>query len=135
MIAIAWIVAQAFAASPPACSGPDITIKNVRFSTVRGSASTPDRVVIAADLVNVGTQSQTAPLAQHIELVHDGRVLVKEKVRALRVNEHYLVALRLFRQPNERKEPLEVMVRYVPDDPRARGENCATANDTIQKIF
>lgn len=135
MIAFAWLVAQALGSPAPACTGPDVTIKNVRYSTFRGNGTSPDRIVIVAQVVNVGTLPQTPGVVQHVELLHDGQVVVAERVRALRVGERYVVALRMFRPESQRKEPLDVIVRYVPDDRRARGENCSTANDSLQKIF
>ena len=137
MIAFAWLIAQALTTPlpSPACVGPDIAIANVRYTTFRGNASSPDRIVVAAHVINVGTAAQTPGIAQHVELLHDGRVVVSEPVRALRTGERYLVALRIFRPIADRKDPLDVIVRYVADDRRARGENCATANDSLQKIF
>jgi hypothetical protein len=134
MIAFAWVVAQLLAPAG-ACSGPDIAITKAKYAVVRGNATVPDRIVITADVVNVGTQSQTAGVAQHIELLKDGTVLSSERFRPLRVGERYPVALRLFRPHDQRKDPLEVVVRYVADDRRARGENCNPANDSLQKIF
>jgi len=134
MIAFAWVVAQLLAPTG-ACTGPDIAITKVKFAVVRGNAATPDRIVLTADVVNVGTQSQTGNVAQHVELLHDGAVLASERFRPLRVGERYPVALRLFRPHDQRKDPLEVVVRYVADDRRARGENCNPANDSLQKIF
>ena len=135
MIAFAWLVAQALSSPSPACVGPDISIRNVRYSTVKGIAAAPDRIVISAQVVNIGTLPQSTGVGQHVELLHDGQVLVEERVRALRVGERYIVALRMFRPAAQRKEPLDVIVRYVADDRRARGENCSTANDSLQKIF
>ena len=40
-----------------------------------------------------------------------------------------------FRDPKLRKEPLQVMVRYVLDDRSVAGENCSVANDKMEKIF
>lgn len=135
MLAFAWIIAQALGSPTPACTGPDITVSIVRYAVTKGSATTPDRVVIYANVTNVGEVSQTAGVVQHVELVRDGRRLVSEPVRALRAHEKFLVALRIFREPAERKEPLEVVVRYVPDDRRAKSENCNPTNDSLQKIF
>jgi hypothetical protein len=134
MLAFAWVVAQLLAPAG-ACSGPDIAITQVKYAVVRGNAATPDRIVITADVVNVGTQSQTTGIVQHVELLRDGAVLAAEHFRPLRMGERYPVALRLFRPHAQRKDPLEVVVRYVPDDRRARGENCNPANDSLQKIF
>jgi len=134
MLALAWVVAQLLAPSA-ACSGPDIAITRVRYAVARGNAPLADRIVFSVDVVNVGTQSQTAGAEQHVELLRDGRVLASEHVRPLRLGERYPVALRMFRPHAQRKDPLEIVVRYVPDDRRARGENCSTANDSLQKIF
>jgi hypothetical protein len=134
MLPLALMIAQLMA-PVSACNGPDIAITQLKYAVVRGNATTPDRIVLTADVVNVGTQPQMAGVEQHVELIHDGRVLAIERFRALRVGERYPVALRLFRPHAERKEPLEVVVRYVPDDRRARGENCSKANDSLEKIF
>jgi hypothetical protein len=134
MIAFAWVIAQLLAPAGT-CTGPDIAITKVKYAIVRGNATIPDRIVLTADVVNVGTESQTAGVTQHVELLHDGAVLSSERFRPLRVGERYPVALRLFRPHNQRKDPLEVVVRYVPGDRRARGENCNPANDSLQKIF
>ena len=134
MLAFAWVVAQ-LVAPASACSGPDIAITQVKYAIVRGTETIPDRIVLTADVVNVGTQRQTPRVAQHVELLHDGMVLASERFRPLRIGERYPVALRLFRSHDQRKEPLEVIVRYVPDDRQARGENCNPANDSVQKIF
>ena len=66
MIAVAWLVAQALATGTPACNGPDIAVRNVRYATVRGKGPTPDRIVINADVINVGAVSQTPGVAQHV---------------------------------------------------------------------
>lgn len=134
MLAFAWVVAQLIAPAG-VCTGPDIAITQVKYAIVRGTRTIPDRVVLTADVVNVGTQSQTPDVTQHVELLHDGMVLAAERVRPLRAGERYPVALRLFRTRDQRKDPLEVVVRYVPDDRHARGENCNPANDSLQKIF
>lgn len=134
MLALFWIVAQLSAPASP-CSGPDIAITQVRYAIVRGTATMPDRIVLTADVVNVGSEPQRPGVQQHVELLRDGRILAAEHVRNLRVGERYPVALRMFRPHAQRKEPLEVIVRYVPDDRRARGENCSVANDSVQKIF
>jgi hypothetical protein len=134
MLAFAWVVAQ-LVAPAVACTGPDIAITQVKYAIVRGTQTIPDRIVLTADVVNVGTQSQSAGVTQHVELLHDGMVLASERFRPLRVGERYPVALRLFRTHEQRKDPLEVVVRYVPDDRHARGENCNPSNDSVQKIF
>jgi hypothetical protein len=134
MLPLALIVAQ-LSAPTSACNGPDIAITQIKYAVVRGTTTVADRIVLTADVVNVGTQPQVPGVLQHIELLHDGRVLALERVRPLRVGERYPVALRLFRSHAQRKDPLEVVVRYVADDHRARGENCNTANDSLQKIF
>jgi hypothetical protein len=132
---LAWIVAQALAAPTPTCMGADIALQNLRFASVRGNATTPDRVVITADVVNVGATVQDEKVRQHVELLRDGKVLATEYVRPLRSGERYPVALRIFRNASERKAPLQVLIRYVPDDKRAQRENCNTSNNTIEKIF
>jgi len=134
MLPLALIVTQMLAPAST-CNGPDISITQIKYAVVRGNANVPDRIVLTADVVNVGAQPQVAGVTQHVELLRDGRVLALERVRPLRVGERYPVALRLFRPHAQRKEPLEVVVRYVADDHRARGENCNTANDSLQKIF
>jgi hypothetical protein len=134
MLAFAWVLAQLLAPTA-ACSGPDIAITKVKYAVVRGNPTTPERIVLSVDVVNVGTQAQTSGVEQHVELLRDGHVLASERVRNLRVGERYPVALRIFRPYAERKDPLEVVVRYVPDDARARGQNCNAANDSLQKIF
>jgi hypothetical protein len=135
MLVLAWIVAQALAAPTPTCTGADIALQNLRFSTVRGNATTQDRVVITADVVNIGLAAQSGDAHQHVELLRDGKVLANERVRPLRAGERYPVALRIFRPISERKTPLPVIVRYIPDDERARRENCNPANNSIEKIF
>jgi hypothetical protein len=129
------MIAQAMASPAPSCLGPDINIAIVRYAVIKGSATIPDRVEVYANVSNVSDVSQTPGLTQHVELLREGRKIVSEPVRALRAREKYLVALRLFRNPAERKAPLDVVVRYVPDDRHARNENCNTTNDSLQKIF
>ena len=134
MLGLGLIVAQLLAPAS-ACTGPDIAITQIKYAEVRGSTAVPDRVVLTADVVNVGTRSQMPGIAQHVELLHDGRVLATERVRGLRAGERYPVGLRLFRPHAQRKEPLEIVVRFVADDRRARSENCSTANDSLEKTF
>ena len=130
---MAWLLAQAIAQPSPTCSGADIAVQNVRRLRSRGKDSDADRVVIEADLVNVGGTAQDAKVAQRVELLKDGRVVAVEHVRPLRSGERYPVALRFFSPSDERGSVLHVIVRYVPEDGRA--ENCNLGNNSVEKTF
>ena len=132
MLAFALMIAQALASPTPACVGPDITVTAVTYKiVVKGTATVPDRIVLNANVTNASDVSQTPGVIQHVELLRDGQKVVEEPVRALRAHERDLVALRIFRQPDD-EDPAQVTLRYVPDDSRAR-HGTATTRTTACK--
>jgi hypothetical protein len=138
MIAAAVAVLLALASPPPGCSGPDISVTDMSYHVVKGNAKTqtPDRVLIAADIANVGTRPQQPNVKQHVELVRDGSVVQRQALPPLASGVTYPMQFRIFRDVTARRDPLEVLVRYVLDDPAKSPENnCASGNDALQKIF
>jgi hypothetical protein len=138
MIAVVIAALVALASPDPTCAGPDISVTDLRIKVVKGSAKTdtPDRVLITADLTNVGMAPQRAHVAQHAELVRDGAVVATQTLPSLASGVTYPLQFRVFRDPAQRKDPLEVLVRYVLDDKGKMGVmNCSSANDSLQKIF
>lgn len=126
-------------ASPSApCKGADISVTDLRIKLVKGTpkAGTLDRILITADMTNIGDAPQRAHLAQHAELMRDGMVVATQSFPALDAGVTYPLQFRLFRTPGPQSEPLEVLVRYVLDSKVQPGNaNCSSANDSLQKIF
>jgi hypothetical protein len=138
MIAVVIAGLVALATPDPTCSGPDISVTDLRIKVVKGSAktATPDRALITADLTNVGMAPQEAHVAQHAELIRNGSVVATQPLPALASGVTYPLQFRVFRDPSQRQDPLEVLVRYVLDDKgKAPVMNCSSANDSLQKIF
>ena len=138
MIADVLAGALALASPDPICAGPDISVTDIRISLVKGSVktSTPDRFLITADLTNVGSAAQAPRLGQHAELVRDGAVVESQPLPSLASGVTYPLQYRIFRDAKQRKDPLEVLVRYVLDDKGVANQmNCSGANDSLQKIF
>ena len=138
MIAVALAGVLALASPEPVCVGPDISVTALRIHVVKGSVktSTPDRFLITADLTNIGTSPQAPRVAQHAELVRDGAVVATQSLPSLAGGVTYPLQFRVFRDAGARKDPLEVLVRYVLDDKVKMPEmNCSGANDSMQKIF
>jgi hypothetical protein len=138
MIAVLLAGVLALATPERACTGADISVTALSVHLVKGSvkANVPDRFLITADLSNVGTVAQQPGIAQHAELVRDGSVVATQALPSLAGGITYPLQFRVFRDPAQRKDPLQVLVRYVLDD---KGKmpvmNCSDANDALQKIF
>lgn len=110
-----------------------MTVKIVKSS---GRTPGPDRVLISADMSNIGVQPQKPNIGQHAELLRNGKVAGAQRFPALGAGITYPLQFRLFRDPATRKDPLQVLVRYVLDDRKtANMENCSAVNDSLQKIF
>jgi hypothetical protein len=137
MIAAVLAGALALASPEPPCNGPDISVTGLRINIVKPAKSDPrERILITADLTNVGDQPQSSRVAQHAELVRDGTVVATQTFPALASGVTYPLQFRIFRDASQRKDPLEVLVRYVLDDKSRSGQaNCSSANDSLQKIF
>jgi len=138
MIAALMAGVLALASPDPSCTGPDISVTALRINVVKGSekTSTPDRFLITADLTNIGMAPQLARVAQHAELVRNGAVVATQPLPPLASGVTYPLQFRVFRDAAQRKDPLEVLVRYVLDDkPKMSRMNCSSANDAMQKIF
>jgi hypothetical protein len=126
-------------ASPaPVCQGADISVTDLRIKVVKGSvkAGTLDRILITADMTNIGDSPQQPHLAQHAVLIRDGSVVATQNFPSLASGVTYPLQFRVFRNPGPQTEPLEVLVRYVLDSktPAAQA-NCSKVNDSLQKIF
>jgi hypothetical protein len=138
MIAAVIAGVLALASPDPSCSGPDISVTALRINVVKGSTktSTPDRFLITADLSNIGMMAQLPRVQQHAELVRDGAVVATQSLPALASGVTYPLQFRVFRDAAQRKDPLEVLVRYVLDDKSKTAQmNCSGTNDSLQKIF
>jgi len=138
MIAVVLAGFLALASPDPGCAGPDISVTGLRLNVVKGSTTTntPDRFLITADLTNVGMSAQRPHIAQHAELVRDGTVVATQPLPSLASGITYPLQFRVFRDAKQRKDPLEVLVRYVLDEKSKMPlMNCSSANDAMQKIF
>jgi hypothetical protein len=138
MIAAVLAGVLALVSPDPTCSGPDISVTGLRINLVKGSDKTnvPDRFLITADLTNIGSAPQIPHVAQHTELVRDGSVVATQPLPSLASGITYPLQFRIFRPAKQRKDPLEVLVRYVLDDKNKMAQmNCSSANDSLQKIF
>jgi hypothetical protein len=138
MIAVVLAGILALTTPEPACAGPDISVTALHVHRVKGSAQAnlPDRFLITADLSNVGTAAQQPGIAQRAELVRGGSVVATQPLPSLAGGITYPLQFRVFRDPAQRKDPLQVLVRYVLDEPgKMPVMNCSGANDELQKIF
>ena len=139
MTAFVLAAVLALASPAPGCSGPDMSVTGLRIKVVKGSAktSTSDRVLITADLTNIGSAPQRAGVPQHAELLRNGVVVASQSFPSLASGVTYTLQFRLFHTVAERSDPLEVLVRYVEDGKSVptRSMNCSIANDSLQKIF
>lgn len=124
-------------ASPTPCPGADLSVTALAMKVVKATKKNPaaDRVLITANMSNIGELAQRPNIAQHAELVQNGKVTETQRFPALGAGVVYPLQFRIFRDPTLRKEPLQVMVRYVLDDRSVAGENCSVANDKMEKIF
>ena len=82
---IAQVLAGVLAlASPSAvCKGADISVTDLRVKLVKGSPKTGtlDRILITADMTNIGDAPQRPHLPQHAELVRNGVVVATQSFR------------------------------------------------------
>jgi len=125
-------------ASPAPCPGSDISVTDLQIKVIKGSAkaATADRLLITGVFSNIGALPQQPHLAQHAELLRDGNVVAKQPLPALAAGVVYPLQFRIFRDTSQRTDPIEVLVRYVLDDPkRATRNNCASSNDSLTKTF
>ena len=85
MIAVVMAGVLALASPEPTCTGPDISVTDLRLDVVKGSTktNTPDRFLVTADLTNIGTQAQQPHVRQHAELVRDGVVVATQPLPSL----------------------------------------------------
>jgi hypothetical protein len=138
MIAVVMAGVLALASPDPTCSGPDISVTALRIHMVKGSdkTNTPDRFLVTADLTNIGMAPQLPRVQQHAELVRDGAVVATQPLPSLASGITYPLQFRVFRDVKQRKDPLEVLVRYVLDEKsKMSAMNCSGTNDSLQKIF
>jgi hypothetical protein len=138
MIAVLFAGIVALTSPAPQCKGPDISVTDLRIKVIKGSTktSTQDRVLITADLTNIGDEAQRPSVPQHAELLRGGAVVTTQPLPSLAAGVTYPLQFRLFRSIASRSDPLEVMVRYVLDEKRPDASmNCTAANDSMQKTF
>ncbi len=117
-----------------ACAGADPAVTSVSSQLIKRQ-NAPDHYVITATLTNVGSQSQTPDITQHVELVRDGSVFAPQTVPALEAGDAYTLAFAVYRPSAERSKPLTVTVRYVLDSGDAVRNACNPANDELTKTF
>lgn len=131
-------LAGLIAVASPAPDCPDISVTDLQIKVIKGSpkTSTDDRLLITGVFTNVGTKAQRAGVRQHAELLRDGNVVARQPLPALAADVAYPLQFRIFRATSQRTDPIEVLVRYVLDDPRsAPANNCTPTNDSMQKTF
>jgi hypothetical protein len=123
--------------TPTPCPFADIAVAAIRLKLVKArGVVTSDRLIVTADLVNVGAQGQAPGIRQHAELIRNGAVIAKQPLPALAAGVRYPLAFGIFRDTSQRTDPLEVMVRYVLDGARSpERQNCSAANDRLTKTF
>jgi hypothetical protein len=138
MIAAILAGVLAMASPAPPCPGSDISVTDLQIKVIKGSAkaATADRLLITGVFSNIGAMPQERHVAQHAELLRDGNVVAKQPLPALAAGVVYPLQFRIFRDTSQRTDPIEVLVRYVLDDPkRAPRNNCAQSNDSLTKTF
>ncbi len=138
MIAALLAGVLAMASPAPPCPGSDISVTDLQIKVIKGSAkaATADRLLITGVFSNIGALPQEPHVAQHAELLRDGNVVAKQPLAALAAGVMDPLQFRIFRDTSQRTDPIEVLVRYVLDDPkRAARNNCARTNDSLTKTF
>ena len=138
MIAAFLAGALAMASPAPPCTGSDISVTDLQIKVIKGSAktATADRLLITGVFSNIGQLPQERHVAQHAELLRDGNVVAKQPLPPLAAGVAYPLQFRIFRETSQRTDPVEVLVRYVLDDPkRAPRNNCTRVNDSLTKTF
>lgn len=138
MMMLALAVGLVFAQTgPPPCPGADISVTAIRLKTIKArGAVTADRLIVTADLVNVGKSGQAPGIRQHAELIRSGSVIAKQPLPPLGAGVRYPLAFGIFRDRSESKDPLDVMVRYVLDSGSVpKQQNCDSGNDRLTKTF
>lgn len=138
MFAVFLAGVLALASPAPPCPGSDISVTDLQIKVIKGSAkaATDDRLLITGVFSNIGEESQEPHVAQHAELLRDGNIVAKQPLPALATGVAYPLQFRIFRATSQRTDPIEVLVRYVLDDPkRAARNNCARLNDSLTKTF
>lgn len=138
MIALLMAGVLALASPAPGCRGADISVTDLTIKVVKGSVKlgTSDRVLITANFTNIGASPQIANTNQHGELLRAGQVIAEQPLPALGMGVTYPLQFRIFRDISQRKDPIDVLVRYVLDDKaNSAKNNCSFANDSLQKTF
>jgi hypothetical protein len=138
MIAVLLAVLFAAAASPaPAaspCAGADPAVADMSMKLVKKHGG-DDHYIITAGITNRGERAQEPGIVQHVALVRDGKMLAPQVVPALGPGVRYVVAFAIDRPSSQRKEPLEVMVRYTLDKGDEALNNCNHTGDSLTKVF
>jgi hypothetical protein len=120
--------------APATCAGSDPEVTDLSMKLVK-RRNFDDHYVLTAGITNVGAQTQEPGIVQHVALVRDGKVLAPQSVPALGAGVRYIVAFAIDRPASQRKEPLEVMVRYVLDKGDVARNNCRNTSDSLTKVF
>src|SRR4051812_29700029 len=99
MIGVLLTGVLAMASPVPACPGPDISVTDLQIKVIKGSknAATDDRLLITGVFTNIGAQPQQANIAQHAELLRDGRVVAQQNLPGLGAGVAYPLQFRIFR--------------------------------------
>lgn len=138
MIALVLASILGTASPVPACHAGDISVTALRVKLIKGSApsATADRLLITGDFTNVGENSQEASVRQHAELLRNGVMVAQQPLPGLAAGTTYPLQFRIFRETSQRTDPVQVLVRYVLDEPhRIRRNNCLATNDSLTRVF
>jgi hypothetical protein len=131
---VALLLAAALSTPPaPSCAASDPAVTDIRVKLVKNKAA--DHYVITGVVTNLGAQEQVPGIAQHAELVRDGKALLQQDVPALGAGVAYTLGFAIDRSAALRKTPLPVTVRFALAKGNAARNNCSTANDILTKSF
>ncbi len=138
MIALVLASILGTASPGPTCNGGDISVTALRIKLIKGSArtATSDRLLITGDFTNVGAGDQDPDVHQHAELLRNGTVVGQQPLPPLAAGTTYPLQFRIFRQTDQRTDPVQVLVRYRLDGHRhVDRNNCLATNDSLTKVF
>jgi hypothetical protein len=138
MIALVLASILGTASPAPTCNGGDISVTALRIKLIKGSArtATSDRLLITGDFTNAGATDQDAHVHQHAELLRNGTIVASQPLPPLAAGTTYPLQFRIFRESDQRTDPVQVLVRYRLDEQRhIDRNNCIATNDSLTKVF
>ena len=134
MLALLFAVIATSPTPAAACTAADPAVTNLTSQMFKKRGGV-DHYVITTTVTNIGPQSQTPDITQHVELLRDGIVLAPQTLPALGAGVAYKLAFAVDRPASQRAQPLTVTVRYVLTSGDAVDNACNRSNDEITKTF